>query len=189
MLTISLICAHAELKAGSSLHWKEDTNAAAHSSQSNLEVPLRTSENQVSEELSNSLWKTVLGEALHREVRWIDTGQKNLSLDSIQQHFQLYLLDFLSFPNTFPLRCIRAKAANVRQHLWHRCLAYLREEIALTSEVARCAIISHEYPSPGKICPVCGYLCGVPDTRWAFFWQRKWWVRRLTSIQVLYTGR
>ena len=35
---------------------------------------------------------------------------------------------------------------------------YLREEIILTSDVSRSAVISHEHPSQSELCSVCGQL-------------------------------
>ena len=109
---------------------------------------------------SNSTKKPKLNRTPRREVQWrLGLGASNRSLGSIARRFGNYLDCFLSSSSDPPLRRIRApKEAYSRLWTSHRCPGYLREEITLTSDVSRSAIISHEYPSQSELCSVCGQL-------------------------------
>ena len=101
-------------------------------------------------------------------MQWrLGLGTSNRSLDSIARRFGNYLDCFLSSSSDPPLRRIRAPK-EVYSRLWtsHRCPGYLREEITLTSDVSRSAIISHEYPSQSELCSVCGQLVDYREPRY-----------------------
>ena len=83
----------------------------------------------------------------------------NRNLDSIARRFGDYLDCFLSSSSDPPLRRIKAsKQTYSRLQTLHQCPGYLREEISLKTDVARSAIISHEFPSPNELCSVCGQI-------------------------------
>ena len=82
----------------------------------------------------------------------------NPCLDSITRCFDDYLGCFLTDSFGSPLRRIKAPKDPQHRRTWHQCPGYLREEITLTPDVSRSAIISHEYPSQSELCSVCGQL-------------------------------
>ena len=110
---------------------------------------------------SNSPKKLKLKRPPRREVQWrfcMDM-ERNRNLDSIARRFGDYLDCFLSSSSDPPLRRIKAsKETYSRLQTLHQCPGYLREEISLTTDVARSAIISHEFPSPSELCSVCGQI-------------------------------
>ena len=56
------------------------------------------------------------------------------------------------------LRHIRSRKDNdLRQNL-HNCPGYLREEIALTCDLSKSAIVSHAFPGPSERCSICHQL-------------------------------
>ena len=85
-----------------------------------------------------------------REVWWLDLGATNHSLMSIGRCFEDRLnWSLLSSSNSL-LRCIRSpKEGNLRRNL-HQCPGYLREEITLTCDLSKSAIVSHAFPEIGR---------------------------------------
>ena len=96
-----------------------------------------------------------------REVRWrLDSSMNrmNRSLGSIARRFEDYLDCFQSSSSDYPLRRIIGSNNADSRRISHQCPEYLREEINLTSDVSRSAIISYRYPDQGELCSVCGQL-------------------------------
>ena len=93
-----------------------------------------------------------------REVWWVDQGTTDQNLDSIWQCFEDRLNRSLLFSSTSLLRRINSPGDNNLRRNLHQCPGYLREEITLTSDVSRSAIVSHAYPSQSELCSICGQL-------------------------------
>ena len=93
-----------------------------------------------------------------REVRWVNLAANNRSLESIAHHFQDYIDCFLSSSSS-TLRRIRA--LDDLYPAFHTCPGYLREEITLTAEVSKSAIISHAFADLGERCSFCGKLVDI----------------------------
>jgi len=93
-----------------------------------------------------------------REVRWVNLAANNRSLESIAHHFQDYIDCFLS-PSSSTLRHIRA--LDDLYPAFHACPGYLREEIILTAEVSKSAIVSHAFADPGERCSFCGKIVDI----------------------------
>ena len=92
-----------------------------------------------------------------REVRWLDLGARNRSLESIKRCFQDRLDRFLSSSKSL-LRRITSPVESKLRHNLHQCPGYLREEITLASDVSKSAIVSHSFPSQSEVCSICGQL-------------------------------
>ena len=90
-----------------------------------------------------------------REVRWVNLGANNRSLESIAHHFQNYVDCFLS---SSPATLRRVRALDDLNPAFHTCPGYLREEIILTAEVSKSAIVSHAFADLGERCSFCGQL-------------------------------
>ena len=93
-----------------------------------------------------------------REVRWLDLGAENRSLESIKQHFEDRLDRFLSSSSNSLLRHIASPMDSKQRHNVHQCPGYLREEITLASDVLKSVIVSHTFPSQSEVCSICGQL-------------------------------
>ena len=93
-----------------------------------------------------------------REVRWLDLGAKNRSLESIKRHFEDRLDRFLSYSSNYLLRRVTSPMDNKIRHNLHQCPGYLREEITLASDVSKSVIVSHAFPSHSEVCSICGQL-------------------------------
>ena len=93
-----------------------------------------------------------------REVRWLDLGAKNRSLESIKRRFEDRLDRFLSSSSNSLLRRITSPMDSKQRHDLHQCPGYLREEITLASDVWKSVIVSHAFPSQSEICSICGQL-------------------------------
>ena len=91
-----------------------------------------------------------------REVRWVNLGANSRSLESIAHQFQDYIDCFL--PSSSTLRRIRALDDPTS---FHTCPGYLREEITLTAEVSKSAIVSHAFADLGERCSFCGELVAI----------------------------
>ena len=96
-----------------------------------------------------------------REVRWVNLGANSPSLDSIAHHFQDYIDCFLSSSSS-TLRRIRALDYS---SAFHPCPGYLREEITLTAEVSKSAIVSSAFADLGERCSFCGDLVDIDFER------------------------
>ena len=92
-----------------------------------------------------------------REVRWVNLDANSQSLESIAHHFQDYIDCFLSSSSS-TLRRIRALDD---PSAFHTCPGYLREEITLTAEVSKSAIVSHAFADLGERCSFCGDLVNI----------------------------
>ena len=97
-----------------------------------------------------------------REVWWLDLGATNHNLKSIGRCFEdrlnWSLLSSSESNSQAPLRHIRSpKDENLRQNL-HQCPGYLREEITLTCDLSKSAIVSHSFPGPSERCSICHQL-------------------------------
>ena len=106
---------------------------------------------------SNSTEKPKSCRTPRREVRWLDLGARNRSLESIKQLFQDRLDRFLPSSNSL-LRRITSPMNSKLRHNLHQCPGYLREEITLASDVSKSVIVSHAFPSQSEICSICGQL-------------------------------
>ena len=93
-----------------------------------------------------------------REVWWLDLGMTNQSLESIKRCFENYLDRFPSSSSDSLLRIIKPSKDNILRRNLHQCPGYVREEITLTSDVSRSAIVSHAFPSESELCSICGQL-------------------------------
>ena len=93
-----------------------------------------------------------------REVWWLDQDATNHSLKSIGRCFEDRLnWSLLSTSNSL-LRHIRSpKDKNLRRSL-HQCPGYLREEITLTCDLSKSAIVSHAFPDLSERCSACHQL-------------------------------
>ena len=93
-----------------------------------------------------------------REVWRLDLGATNHSLESIGRCFEDRLnWSLLSSSNSL-LRHVRSsKDDNLRRNL-HQCPGYLREEITLTCDLSKSAIVSHAFPGPSERCSICHQL-------------------------------
>ena len=96
-----------------------------------------------------------------REVRWkLGKNANNRSLDSIARQFEDYLDCLWASSADSSLRRITASP-----HKWvsHRCPEYLREEITLTADASRSAVVAYQYPNQSEICTICGHLVQYPS--------------------------
>ena len=93
-----------------------------------------------------------------REVRWLDLGAKNRSLELIKRRFEDRLDLFLSSSSNSLLRHITSPMDSKLRHNLHQCPGYLREEITLASDVSKSVIVSHAFPSQSEVCSICGQL-------------------------------
>ena len=118
------------------------------------------SENEVVSNPSNSMEKPKPRRTPRREVRWLDLGSKNGSLESIKRRFEDRLDRFLSSSSNSLLRHITSPIDSKQRHKLHQCPGYLREEITLTSDVSKNVIVSHAFPidSQFEVCSICGRL-------------------------------
>ena len=96
-----------------------------------------------------------------REVWWLrlDLGATNHSLKSIGRCYEESLNWFLlSSSSNSLLRHVRSpKGDNLRRDL-HQCPGYLREEITLTCDLTKSAVVSHSFPAPSERCSICHQL-------------------------------
>ena len=121
------------------------------------EGPSNVSEKEDVSNPLNSTEKTKSCRTPRREVRWLDLGARNRSLESIKQRFQDRLDRFLSSSNSL-LRHITSPMDSKLIHNLHQCPGYLREEITLASDVSKSVIVSHAFPSQSEVCSICGQL-------------------------------
>ena len=90
-----------------------------------------------------------------REVWWFDLGTTNHSLMSVGRCFEDRLnWSLLSSSNSLLPHIRSPKDDNLRRNL-HQCPGYLREEIALTCDLSKSAIVSHAFPGPSERCSIC----------------------------------
>ena len=95
-----------------------------------------------------------------REVWWRDLGATDHSLKSIGRRFGDRLnWSLLSSSNSSSLLPhIRSpKDDNLKRNL-HKCPGYLREEITLTCDLSKSAIVSHAFPGLSERCSTCHQL-------------------------------
>ena len=116
------------------------------------------SQSEVTSDPSNSSGKPKSRRTPRREVWWVDLGATDQSLKSTKRCFENHLNRFLLSPSNSLLRRIRSTKDNNFKRNLHRCPGYLREEITLTSDVTRSAIVSHTFPSESELCSICGQL-------------------------------
>ena len=93
-----------------------------------------------------------------REVRWVDLGAKNRSLELIKRRFEDRLDRFPSSSTDSLLRHIISPMDSRQRRNLHQCPGYLREEITLASDVSKSVIVSHAFPSQSEVCSICGQL-------------------------------
>ena len=98
------------------------------------EGPLNVSDKEDVSNPSNSTEKPKSYRAPRREVRWLDLGAKNQSLESIKRRFQDRLDRSLYSCNSL-LRHITSPMDSKLRHNLHQCPGYLREEMTLASDV------------------------------------------------------
>ena len=60
---------------------------------------------------------------------------------------------------------LRRLTASPHIRVPHRCPEYLREEITLTADASRSAVVAYKYPNRSEICTICGQL--VPNIGFA----------------------
>ena len=99
-----------------------------------------------------------------REVRWLDLGAKNRSLELIKRCFEDRLDRFLSSSSKSLLRHITSPMVSKQGHDLHQCPGYLREEITLASDVSKSVVVSHAFPSQSEVCSICGQLVQYKST-------------------------
>ena len=99
-----------------------------------------------------------------REVRWLDLGAKNRSLELIKRRFEDRLDRFLSSSSKSLLRHITSPMVSKQGHDLHQCPGYLREEITLASDVSKSVVVSHAFPSQSEVCSICGQLVQYKST-------------------------
>jgi hypothetical protein len=93
-----------------------------------------------------------------REVWWDPGATNDQSLKSIWWCFEKRLDHFLLSSSSSLLRRIRSpKGNNLTRHL-HQCPGYLREEIMLTADVLKSAIVTHTIPNQSELCSICNQL-------------------------------
>jgi hypothetical protein len=100
------------------------------------------------------------GQKPRREVWWVrlDLGATNHCLKSIGRCFADRLNRSLLSSSNSLLRHVRSpKDDNLRRGL-HNCPGYLREEITLTCDLSKSAIVSHAFPAPSERCSICHQL-------------------------------
>jgi len=138
-----------------------DREGLATSTLEDAEGTSNLSENEAIPNPSNPTETLKLSRTPRREVWWLDPpGAINQSLESIKRCFKDRLDRFLlsSSNSNSLLRHIRSPTDNNLRRNLHQCRGYLREEITLTSDVSRSAIVSHAFPSQSELCSVCGQL-------------------------------
>ena len=93
-----------------------------------------------------------------REVRWLrlDQDATNHSLKSIGRCFEDRLNWSLISSSNSLLRHVRSPKDDNRD--LHRCPGYLREEITLTCDLSKSAIVSHSFPGLSERCSICHQL-------------------------------
>jgi hypothetical protein len=93
-----------------------------------------------------------------REVWWVNLGATDRSLKSIGRSFEDRLNRHLLSSSNPILRHIKSpKDDNLRRNI-HQCPGYLREEITLTCDVSKSAIVSHLFPGQSELCSICHQL-------------------------------
>ena len=93
-----------------------------------------------------------------REVWWFDLGATNQSLKSIGRRFENRLnWSLLSSSNSLLRHVKSLKDDNLRRDL-HQCPGYLCEEITLSCDLSKSAIVSHAFPGPSERCSICHQL-------------------------------
>jgi hypothetical protein len=93
-----------------------------------------------------------------REVWWLELFATNHTLESIGRCFEDRLNRYLLSSSNSLLRHVRSlKDYNLRQNL-HQCPGYLREEITLSCDLSKSAIVTHAFPGPGERCSICHQL-------------------------------
>ena len=117
-----------------------------------------TSKPYESEAISKLTEKPKPNRTPRREVWWLDLGTTNQSLESIKRCFENYLDRFPSSLSDSLLRIIKPSKDKILRRNLHQCPGYVREEITLTSDVSRSAIVSHAFPSESELCSICGQL-------------------------------
>ena len=116
----------------------------------------------VAGDVSSSTEVRTSHETPRREVQWkFDKSSNNRSLESIVCGFADHWDCVSASSANSPLRRI---TASPRKWVSHRCPGYLREEITLTADVSRSAVIAHRYPSQSEICTICGLLVQYPSS-------------------------
>ena len=122
------------------------------------EITSNLSEIEAISNCSNPMERPSPSRKPRREVWWLDLGRTNHSLMSVGRCFDDRLnWSLLSSSNSL-LRHIRSRKDNdLRQNL-HNCPGYLREEIALTCDLSKSAIVSHAFPGPSERCSICHQL-------------------------------
>ncbi|KDR68327.1 hypothetical protein GALMADRAFT_1039250 [Galerina marginata CBS 339.88] len=90
-----------------------------------------------------------------RELVWKPPIALTDTLDDISRQFQYFLRSHSDYPLIRRHGKHTARAA-------HRCPGYNREEITLTTDTTRSAIVVHSRPNPHEICLVCKQV--VEDT-------------------------
>ena len=97
-----------------------------------------------------------------REVRWFDLEEADLSLKSIGRRFEDRLnWSELSSSNSL-LGHFRSLNGDNLRGILHQCPGYLREEITLTCDLSKSAIVSHAFPDPSERCSICHQLVPYP---------------------------
>ena len=107
---------------------------------------------------SNPMKKPKPNRKPRREVWWLEQFATNHSLESIGRCFEDRLNRYQFSSSNSLLRHFRSpKDDNLRQNL-HQCPGYLREEITLSCDLSKSAIVSHAFPGPGERCSICHQL-------------------------------
>jgi hypothetical protein len=93
-----------------------------------------------------------------REVWWLELSTTNQSLKSIGWCFEDRLNRSLLSSSNSLLRHIRSPKDDDLKRNVHQCPGYLREEITLTCDVSKSAVVSHTFPDQSELCSICHQL-------------------------------
>ena len=94
------------------------------------------------------------------KVRWkLDKNANNQSLNYIVRRFKDYLDCVWASSADYSLCHITASPC---KWVSHRCSEYLCEEITITADVSRSAVVAYPDPNQSKICTICHQLVQYP---------------------------
>ena len=130
------------------------------------ESTLNLSESETILNRSNPMENLKPSRKPRREVWWLDVGGTNHSLKSIGRCFEDRLNWSLISSSNSLLHHVRVRSPkDINHHLksnLHQCPGYLREEITLTCDLSKSAIVSHAFPGPSERCLICHQLVQCP---------------------------
>ncbi|KAF5348068.1 hypothetical protein D9758_010020 [Tetrapyrgos nigripes] len=104
-----------------------------------------------------------------RELLWRESEHGSRSVAAVARCYrQLWEHLNLTVGQSYPSYAMpRKQAARPLRIVVHRCQGYRKEEITLTSDISKNAIVSHSIPSLHEICPVCKEIVEEEEFRCA----------------------